>query len=579
MQSAHRSHAGAKLAVLSAALVAAFAQLRAQSIGFSPPQVVGGASHAAQADIDGDGDHDLVVIQGSPPELGAFLNNGSRQFAYQALMSQPLAAGSTGLAVGDIDGDGDVDAVVTGGGNAYSAYHNDGSGVFALAGSGAGLLTSPTGVSPSYLTRPVLDDVDMDGDLDLVVAASDGYYTEIFVIEGLGPIGFGSAVLAGTGTGGQNGGFIVPKDFVLGDYDGDGDKDLFVAADWFCAYSGCTGAGPIYLFRNYGGVDFFGAHALPSGVQVPSSFGGPSALHWVDVDGDGSPELVWSNWGTGDIEIAAHDGQGGLVQRTSIAADALGATQIALVDMDADGDLDCVAWSNGDPWNTQWNSTFPGCIGIGQPPQVLPEVFYYLQSASGNFGPRQNLMGFSAAWYEPVCGFTRRLFVSDFNGDGSVDFARNGPGLNVFYNHYQPGITATATSYGIGCGVPALALSASSAPVIGSQVDGGVSNVATPFCLLNAGFSNAATAGGALLPFDLSIIGMAGCMLHHSSEVIGLPTTLGAGGTPLDFSITIPNDPFLVGQHLYIQAFNLAPGVSAPPVISSNGIDLLIGNQ
>ena len=91
------------------------------------------------------------------------------------------------------------------------------------------------------------------------------------------------------------------------------------------------------------------------------------------------------------------------------------------------------------------------------------------------------------------------------------------------------------------------------------------------------GTSNSQLPGGGALPVDLSAIGMTGCSLYQSSDLAGLPTT----GSSLyrDFRMVLPPSPLLVGKHLYLQGFSLAPGENALGVVSSNGIDFLIGNQ
>ena len=47
----------------------------------------------------------------------------------------------------------------------------------------------------------------------------------------------------------------------------------------------------------------------------------------------------------------------------------------------------------------------------------------------------------------------------------------------------------------------------------------------------------------------------------------------------MNFSAAVPSNPLLLGLHFYFQAFSIAPGANPLEVISSNGIDFLIGNQ
>jgi hypothetical protein len=71
---------------------------------------------------------------------------------------------------------------------------------------------------------------------------------------------------------------------------------------------------------------------------------------------------------------------------------------------------------------------------------------------------------------------------------------------------------------------------------------------------------------------------MPGCYLLQSNEVFGLPVTPVTAST-LQFDAAIPLAPALLSQHFYIQAYCFAPGVNAAQIVTSNGIDWLIGNQ
>ena len=80
------------------------------------------------------------------------------------------------------------------------------------------------------------------------------------------------------------------------------------------------------------------------------------------------------------------------------------------------------------------------------------------------------------------------------------------------------------------------------------------------------------------LPLDLTIAGMTGCTLYQSADVFGLPTTQVGVAFQMNFSAAVPSNPLLVGQHFYLQAFSIAPGANPLQVITSNGIDFLVGN-
>ena len=92
------------------------------------------------------------------------------------------------------------------------------------------------------------------------------------------------------------------------------------------------------------------------------------------------------------------------------------------------------------------------------------------------------------------------------------------------------------------------------------------------------GFDDRFLTGLPILPLSLAGLGMAGCELLHSNDVFGLPVTPAAPGT-LNFSYPIPSNAILLGAHVYLQAYCWDPGASQLPMIASNGIDWLVGNQ
>src|SRR4030095_11115312 len=114
-------------------------------------------------DVDGDGDLDLVVGN-AYLQSRLYLNDGIGTYTDAPASRMPVGSYNTSsLALGDVDRDGDLDLVV---GNAYQQsllYLNNGTGTFTDATASR----MPVG---SYETRSLaLGDVDGDGDLDLVV--------------------------------------------------------------------------------------------------------------------------------------------------------------------------------------------------------------------------------------------------------------------------------------------------------------------------------------------------------------------------------------------------------------------------
>lgn len=187
-------------------------------------------SGLALGDLDGDGDPDLYVACGrTHPTLVSdrvLLNDGTGRFVELALAVPPPVRPSTDVALGDVDGDGDLDALVTHAGfcdlfgcthGETRFYRNDGTGRF--TDDTAAVLAVP----PPYGTgmQVVLGDLDGDGDLDAVVSRA------------LPPFGGASELLRNDGRGHlvHDPASLAPwRDISFGlelaDIDGDGDLDL-----------------------------------------------------------------------------------------------------------------------------------------------------------------------------------------------------------------------------------------------------------------------------------------------------------------------------------------------------------------
>jgi uncharacterized repeat protein (TIGR01451 family) len=121
----------------------------------------------ALGDLDGDGDLDLVVANFDSAFV--WLNNGVGSFSRHPTTPSFGPWGSLDVALGDLDGDDDLDAVVANhgtSGNSDTVWLNDGAGNF-----------TPHPITPAFGTSHgndvALGDLDGDGDLDAVVANGD----------------------------------------------------------------------------------------------------------------------------------------------------------------------------------------------------------------------------------------------------------------------------------------------------------------------------------------------------------------------------------------------------------------------
>lgn len=235
----------------------------------------------AWGDMDGDGDPDLAVANGSDTPNQLFRNQGgsASYTSFVALAGDPavtIAAPTQALAWGDLDGDGDLDLVTANKRERNGLYLNDGAGAFSSVTGGS--LVATIGSCRDV----VLADLDGDGDLEAVFANSNYEANFLHVNQG------------GTQAGVQGEFALLPAGdpvvddlhpsfgVSVADVEQDGDLDLFVANR--------KGEDNV-LYLNDGAGTFAVAHGLQ-----PSRDGGDSfAATWADVNDDGLPDLYVAN--------------------------------------------------------------------------------------------------------------------------------------------------------------------------------------------------------------------------------------------------------------------------------------------
>ena len=148
-------------------------------------------SGVAAADFDGDGDIDLAVTNQRDRSITIFVNTGSGAFVPGNLLSTGSQLRPEGIDADDIDGDGDPDLVVATSGNNLnfvSIFTN-------MGGSFAGPINLQSGGTDPGAIAAV--DLDLDGDSDIVVVNEDS--GNIAVLENIGTGAFAPPVTIATG--------------------------------------------------------------------------------------------------------------------------------------------------------------------------------------------------------------------------------------------------------------------------------------------------------------------------------------------------------------------------------------------
>lgn len=352
----------------------------------------------ALADLDGDGDRDAFLTKGTGNEV--WINQGGDQGGNEGeFLDSGQSLGnsmSEGLALGDVDGDGDLDAFVTNWGQPDKVWLNESGG----GNEQAGLFSAGNqdlGANLDHSIDLALGDLDQDGDLDAVMAKEKG------LAEGGGEVWLNG--IAGNPIGvfslSQEFGSQEGNAIVLGDVDNDSDLDALMSVD-----------NGFEIWLNGEGTD-------PPGILSPGQqeHGSVEVLTaaLADVDGDGDLDAlvaieaidyslqVWLNGENGDPP--------GIFSQDQVLA--IYVIALATGDLDGDGDLDILASSLFESGNSLIRVLLNGEGG----------------DPAGVFSIGQEIfVG------EPVLG----VALGDLEGDGDLDafLAINGPN-RILVNGFQ----------------------------------------------------------------------------------------------------------------------------------------------
>jgi len=304
--------------------------------GTSAAQTVFTTTHSYAADnypgvgelgyVDGDANLDYVVSNSHSWNLSVFLGTGSGTFTPGPTTALPHAP--RGVALGELNGDGNLDAVVVlpsaGGvlvGGKIRVLFGDGAGGFSTGG------TYAIGGFPVWVE---LGHLDGDGLLDIAVGKQSTNSVSILLATGGGLFGPKTDFAAG---------FSV-EEIALGDIEGDGDIDIVVGSWLDNRVVSMLGDGS-------------GGFSLGNSRFALS----PKSIALADMDASGTLDVVTVSSGHDVVQVFRGTPSGTLSNYTSYGTGEYPAG-VAVADMNADGVPDVVASCVG-------NSVLSMLVGVG----------------------------------------------------------------------------------------------------------------------------------------------------------------------------------------------------------------------
>jgi FG-GAP-like repeat/IPT/TIG domain/Secretion system C-terminal sorting domain len=326
------------------------------------------------SDLNGDGKPDLVTANSVSNNISILKNTSTTgTISFDVKTDYSTGPDPKKIAIGDLDGDGKPDIVVTN----FNAGNASTISVFRNTSAGGTISFAP---KTDYSTGNgsvgiAIADMNGDGKPDIVVPSGNSGIFSIFI---------NTTITAGSVSFSAKQDYTLfdhPDNIAIADLDKDGRPDLVTAN-----FSG----GTISIFRNTseGGILSFGSR-IDYHVGIYLTY-----ITTGDLDGDGKLDLVVTNY-TSNILFLKNFSDSGNISFASINNYTLGASNVSITDLNGDGKPDLFAGTGISGIASVIENTYPG---------------------TGNFTFATNV-DFTTGNYDT------HVSVDDLDGDGKPDLA------------------------------------------------------------------------------------------------------------------------------------------------------------
>jgi gliding motility-associated-like protein len=299
------------------------------SVGAQPYSV-------AIGDLDGDGKPDLAVSNYGSLTISVLHNTSTsgsiNTSSFAAKLDFSTGQEPFGVSIGDVDGDGKSEMVVSNiGNNTISIFRNTSSVGSIDASSFAARQNFAVNDVPN---GTAIGDLDGDGKPDIVVAhyGSNPTVSVFRNISSSGSINLSAKVDFALGSG--------PQTVVIGDIDGDGKPDLATANQ---------NSNNISVLRNTATSGSIDASSFAAKVDFGTN-ASPQTIAIGDLDGDGKPDLATVSYNSNTVSILRNTASSGIINASSFASKVDYPTGgspfgVAIGDLDGDGMADIAVGS------------------------------------------------------------------------------------------------------------------------------------------------------------------------------------------------------------------------------------------